>query len=409
LKARTEVPLDDGNSSLGNSRITTDLRPIISRLQEIQRKCVSLGPRHQEAEAASARLDEIMDRLMAATEPDAEAPHYGEMARQLFAVERLFESLGFMSVAKEVAYVERALEAFEPEREAAPAGDGSGLELELETPAASVEGELIRAREPEGEKPSISLRERLAIPTPMGIALLLLLVAILGAIAVVQVHEYRQQLSALPEATPTPPVVALPSATPAPTRAPTIAGPPPTPTRFQMAADEIAKARLALREGELEQSISHLYTAARLHVANPDLKDTANEIIFALTARSDEAAADARWDDAEKLVERARELSLRFGFPTAPIDEVARRHASMVRFVKLRPDQLEELRASIGRRVIVYFERGGIEEGRIHGVTDSKLELDQSTRVGEGSRGGAVIYVESLPLAAIAEIQVFEE
>jgi hypothetical protein len=350
-----------------------------------------------------------MDHLMASTEPDAEAPRYRELARQLFAVERRFETLGFLSVAKEVAYVERVLDDLDPDEEAPAPVIAVPTEPEQSAGTPNIGDHPLQGQGPHAEDEALSLAERLKIPTPMGITLLALLLAILGAIVTVQVHNERQRRATMPDPTPTAPVVARPTATPQPTAAPTQVGPPATPTRFELAADEIAKARLALGQGDLDVAISRLHAAARLHFANTDVKETAGDIIDALVARADAAAADARWADADHLLERARELSLRFAFSVAPLDRAARSYASMVRFVKLQPDDTDAMRASVGRRVIVYLEGGRTEEGRIHGVTADQLELDQSTHVGDSRRGGEVYYVEPIPMELITEVRVFED
>jgi hypothetical protein len=97
-----------------------DLRPLIARLKEIERKCDSMGTRNEEFPLMKDRLTSIIARLEAGEEPSGEPLAYRAMARELFPVAHLFESVGFMGVGKEIAHVERSLQDLEP----APASSG---------------------------------------------------------------------------------------------------------------------------------------------------------------------------------------------------------------------------------------------------------------------------------------------
>ena len=87
-----------------------ELRPVIARLKEIQRKCDSMGARNEEFPLMKDRLTSIIARLEAGEEPSGEPIAYRAMARELFPVAHLFESVGFMGVGKELAHIERALQ-----------------------------------------------------------------------------------------------------------------------------------------------------------------------------------------------------------------------------------------------------------------------------------------------------------
>jgi hypothetical protein len=364
-----------------------------------------MAPRNEEAERAAIRLDSIMDQLMAATEPDADQPDYGDLARQLFPVARMFESSGFMSVAREVAYVEKALNDLAPESAVstpAPRPDETWAE------EADMAGglPLERAARADDQEPA-PIRERFRIPSPMGIMLLVLLLAILGSILIVRHRRDIKRRRAAAAATPVATQTARPTPSPFPTSTETTA--PPTPSRRSLAADEVARSRLALSQGDLDGAISHLWAAARLDFSSSAVLETAKNIVNRLISDADGAAAGARFDDAARLLELAREISLRFGFSVQPIDVAAHRHATMVRYEILGPRDVAALRAATGKRAVVYLEGGRIEEGRIHGVSGDNLELDQSTDVGDQRRGGRLYYVEPIPLAVISEIKVFEE
>ena len=58
----------------------------------------------------AVRVREVIADLRSAADGE---PSYRELARRLFPVARLFESLGFHTVAREIAHVERSLEAID--------------------------------------------------------------------------------------------------------------------------------------------------------------------------------------------------------------------------------------------------------------------------------------------------------
>ncbi len=96
-----------------------DLRPVIARLREIERKCASMGSRNEEFPLMQDRVASIIARLDGAEESSGDPLDYRKIARELFPVAHLFESTGFMSVGKEIAYIERSLIEIAPDSEAA--------------------------------------------------------------------------------------------------------------------------------------------------------------------------------------------------------------------------------------------------------------------------------------------------
>ena len=90
-----------------------DLRPVIARLKEIERKCASMGSRNEDFPAMQEKLTRIISQLESDDSEDEVS--YRALARELFPVAHLFESLGFMSVGKEISYIEKALTELEPD------------------------------------------------------------------------------------------------------------------------------------------------------------------------------------------------------------------------------------------------------------------------------------------------------
>ena len=77
-----------------------------------------MGARNEEFPQMQEKLAGIIRQLETA-ESD-EPVSYQAIARELFPVAHLFESLGFMSIGKEIAHIERALKDLEPESSSPP-------------------------------------------------------------------------------------------------------------------------------------------------------------------------------------------------------------------------------------------------------------------------------------------------
>jgi len=351
----------------------------------------------------------MIELLESASEDNVDRPDFRALARQLFPVARLFESLGFMSISKEVAYIERAFEEFAPKIPEPPAAAPVTPSRETrdavdDSPGA---GLLERSRDVTGDVAHAEATERQRIPKPVGLMLFFLLLAVLVSILIVRWHDARQRRAAAEHsASAVQPAPTKPLPTPSPTPLQVTI---PTPTRGEELANQIGQARLALQEGDLDRAISLVSSAALLDIDNSLVIDTAHGIVGALLVRSDTVAAQGDFEQEQQLLDRARELSVRFGFPTDPINDAVRRHAAIIRFETIDPNDLASILAAKGRRVTVHLDGGSVEEGRIHGVRERSLELDQSTKVGTGPRGGEVRYVESIHLDLISEIRVYED
>jgi hypothetical protein len=237
--------------------------------------------------------------------------------------------------------------------------------------------------------------------------LLVLLVAILASILLVRFHHLRQQRAdSTEEASAGRPtavvVVHTPTPTPQPERAP-------TPSVRVRVAEKIGSARLALQGGNVDEAISHVSAAALLDIDSSAVIETAEHIVQVLLGRAEAAAGSGNWEEASRSLDRAREMSIRFGFPVEVIDAAARRHERMAHFLLIDPHDVGAIRASTGKRAVVYIEGGSTQEGRIRGVSGRSLELDKSTQIGTGSRGGQVHFVEPIHLDLITEIRIYED
>ncbi|PWB72233.1 MAG: hypothetical protein C3F15_11560 [Holophagae bacterium] len=378
--------------------IPARLRPLVARLLEIQRKCGSLGPRNEEARDMAARLQAIIAELSGGDGDGLPPPRCRELARQLFPVARLFESLGFMSVAREVSHVERLLREMDPDGATPPPP------APAPTPAPPVE-----ARQPAPAEPSLPEvsppPQRSPKAVVLGLAVLVLAV-VAAVVVVIRSQAGRAPDRSLPVGSPVAGGSAAPGAqtttaarTPAGARSSRAAG-----SRARL-ADLIGQARLALQAGDLDRATDLLNEAAAVDVEAGVVRETAQELVTALVERSDQAAGNADWERAAGLLERARDLALRFDLSTRPIDKAVRRQGGLERYRRLGPQDISALQAAIGSRVIVFTD-GATREGRLLAVTGGSLRLQLGLDVADD---GTLLHTSEVPLASVHEVRVYPD
>lgn len=375
------------------------LQPIIARLREIERKCRALGPRNDEAREMADRVDGVVRELTRPREGEG-PPMYAELARRLFPVARMFESLGFLSVAREVAHVDRLLTAMEPAVEARPFAPSTSA-----APSSPVESPPPSEQPPSAlEPPATSIEGmRRRFPPAVAAALVVLVLAVIVAVVLLVRSTPRSAKTPpapMPAATSTPTPRLDPSPTPAGT-APAQLGLAP---RSRL-GDLIGEARLAYQDGRLDDAISLLSAAGSIDPTATSVLETADTLVGELVARSDDAAEAADWQRAADLLERARELAVRFDLPIAPIDDAARRHGRLVQFQRIAPANRPALEDAVGRRVIVLTE-GTPVEGTLRSVGGTELRIELGLEIGDD---GALIHTVDVPLRLVREVRVYPE
>lgn len=395
--------MDDSERDL-DSAADPRLRPIIARLQEIGRKCRSLGPRNEEAVEMARRLDAVIAELSEPSGRGASPPRYAELARQLFPVARLFESLGFLSVAKEVAHVDRLLTDLDPGVEH-PARAGASTPPSPGPTPPSPPGSDLEAV----ERAEIGVGEphRQKVPLAVIVALIVLAVAAVAAVAVVLKSSSSGNLA--------------PSTTIARTResdAGTESRPEQSPSRPKIERSErpsagprsrlgdlIGDARLAQQAGDLDEAISLLSEAGSIDPKASSVLETAADLVDELVTRSDRAAAAAEWQSASDLLERARELAVRFELSTAPIDNAVQRQGTLERVLRLQPEDESALRDATGSHAVVVTD-DRVVEGRLEGLEGGLLRIELDLEIGDD---GALIHTVEVPLSSIREVRVYPE
>ncbi len=365
-----------------------DFRAITVRLTDLQRKCRSAGSRNEEALEIEQRLGSVVDRLNQEDEPDSDPPPFAALARELYAVERFFESNGFISVAKEVAHVERTLEALASPEETQQAADQR---------IATSEVPLTRSAADEiDDEPTI---ERWAIPKPLAVVMLLFV----AAIAICAFILYRFENPRHETATVEPP--------PAPTAAPPTPVPaanqarPSGPAPGAVLAGAVGRARLSLAEGDVDATIDHLSVAALIDPNHGSVLGTAAQLVELLVDRANAAAEGGLWEIADLTLVRAERIATRYGLDATNIQRARQYHSRMDRFRLVKPSDPAAIRAATGLRVTVVLKNGSKRNSIINGVGDGDLLLNEDSTV----RGGAMYYVERIPLAEIDYLKVWEK
>jgi len=447
-------------------------RAIVARLDELGRRCHTLASRHQDLPAMETRLETLIEVLAAAGSDAVEPPlPYAEMARNLAPLERLFESIGFLNVARIVANVQEALCELAPappvaerprEVEPEPAPEPvqaprsvlPGLWLYL--PAGIALGWLVGRRwlglEPSmaavlagllGIGPGLLLswvhrhaagllkvgRDQRALGYLI-FAVLMVPWCLAGAAAAVLL--VIGQLPASPErafgeavakdsAAIEPGASELDRALTGPAgeargsrplpAGEVVGGLPRTGMELNLPA-EIGEARRALQEHDLKGALEHLSSAALVDPDHALVLETAREIVHALLDAADAAVAERRFSDADAHLVTARELARRFSLDTAAIEATARRHARLVRYRDYAPIDGGLAAADLAR---LRDEVGRDAVVRLRDLTTFEGTVS-GVRDGlllldleSDVGGGQVEFVKEIALTEIATIRVFPD
>lgn len=294
--------------------------------------------------------------------------------------------------------MERTLEGMAPPDESeveTPPSDTGRVDSESDTEADPDEDEM---ETDAAEPPS-----RWSVPKPLAAIMFLFVVAVAVCIGIIIRHNSPE----------VPKPVALPEPTPAPiSRTPTPssnAGNPRVadaqPAPGAILAEAVGKARLAIADADVDTAIDELSRAALVDADHVTVLRAADQIIDLLVDRADQAVDAGLWEIADLTLLRARRIATRFGLGTETIREAAHRYSQMARFKLVQPDDTGAIRASAGKRVTVYLKDESTQEAVINGVKNGQLLLDQDTSV----RGGAMYYIEKVPLRDIDFLKIWDD
>ena len=385
----------------GNGK-EVELRPLIARLKEIERKCDSMGTRNEEFPLMKDRLTSIIARLLAGEEPSGEPLAYRAMARELFPVAHLFESVGFMGIGKEIAHVERALQELEP---AAASPDGVSVTARR-SPTSSAPAEPPTSESGERDVDDADGEEetsREGVPKPILGGVFVLMIAIVVAAAIIlELGPFQPKAEPTPTLpTPTP----QPSPTPEPPPTPLQRDPNATPSPRERYAEALAQARLSLSEGDLDATVKYIAIAGLIDRNDNSVLEVAQEVLHRLLGQANSAAAEFNWAEAARLAAEARSIANQFSLDTRIIDAAENRYAEMQLYRIVEPYATQTLRAAIGKQVEVKLNNGSVLVGRIASINSSDLVLDIDDDVG----GGFVSFTDEIPLTTIRWVKIWED
>ncbi len=388
------------------------LEPAVVRLKEIKKRCASLSARNPEFEHIEDVLETVISGLKAGRQANGEPVSYRKLRTALFPVGRLFESVGFMSVGREVAHVERVLGDLEPdpdpgqddkpEFEAAP-DSGDQLDEEEEEARAAAEAAAAAAAKEASRKQTKRAWGLIG-------GFVALLAAMVGGFLLVESLP-----EPVPEPEPTVPatVIRVKAVTP---------GPSPTPDQAMvryMATREgkqkeltrqVNKAQEAIAAGNLSAAINFLNAAATIEEKHTPLLVVAREIVDKLQTEADIDVAWARWDSAYRRLDQARSICQRFGFDFASVNARIRRYDNTPRFRLISPVDAATLRALAGKMIVVFRDDGSEDEGQVIAVEEGRLLLDSYAKIGRGTQGskGKLGYIKKIKVSSVIRVKIFE-
>lgn len=385
-----------------SSQRTPDLRPILARLEEIARKCEAMGARNLELPDMAVRVREVIRVLQ--SQGDAEVD-FRDLARRLFPVARAFESLGFHSVAREIAHVERSLEALAPPSEAGSrtATSARNEPSDASSPRPATPPAAAGDETPDHLRPDDSSPPRRRIPPAVLLAATALVLTLAVCALVIVTHDPLAGAFA-----PTP-VATEPPPTPAPSPTHPVATP--TSVELQRNADRtlmvdaVSEARRSLQTGNAAVALEHLNQAALVDPTAGLVLEVADEIV-AFHLRQAELSIDrAAWEEAESSLAEAAGVSRRFGLDVGSVDSLRRRLEGMTRYRLIGPGETAALREAVGLPVEVFRERGEPDRGILDRVEGDVLVIRTDREVG----GGSILFLERIPLDTVRFVKAYPE
>ena len=374
-----------------------DLRPIISTLQEIRTRCRSLGNRSEEFPEMARHVDRLLAQLASGRDARGLPVDYRDIARQLFPVAHLFESVGFLTEGRQIAELEKQLTALVPD-DAPPLPPAPPPTVgPLRGPARDGP---VHATDEAGE---VAAGRRLAPTRPILGAALLALVVIIVCVWVILRHDPAARL---PDPTPTP--TATPSPTPKPTPTPIVesAAERIERSRRERLLEAVSAARRELVAGNVDGAVSHLNEAAAIDATPGVVVETASEAVDRLLDLARAAAEATQWDAAQLRLDQARALARRFNIDDDRVRQTASSISNSPRFRRYLPSEWRPLDAEAGRRAVVELIDGSSIDGIVKTADAARLVIVRRDEV--GSTGGVINYEDDIPMDRVREVRVYD-
>ncbi len=382
-----------------------DLRPILSDLREIRNRCRSLGNRNEEFPEIARHVDRLLSQLASGRDTRGLPVDYRDIARQLFPVAHLFESVGFLAEGRLIADIEKRLTALAPDDAPPLPPSPPPVIVPTQRPAdAGPHPVLSRGEDTTPfDEPPIDSGRRLAPTGPILGAALLAVVVIAVCVWIIVRHD---PAALVPEPTPTPTATATPepSSTPTP-RQESIADRLERERRERLLA-AVSAARRELALGEVDRAMSHLNEAAAIDPTPGVVVDTAQEVVDRLLGLARGEAEATRWDAAQERLAQAHTVAVRFSLDEGAVRQTEAAIAGAPRFRRYLPGDWRAVTAETGRRAVVRLTDGSEVDGVVKAADESRMRLVRRDEV--GGTGGVIHYEEEIPWSRVLEVRVYD-
>lgn len=366
----------------------SDLRAVVARLADIQRKCGALVTRHPELVELGPALDAVLRDLRLGHGPRGEPLDLRELALPLGSWARRLHRVGLPVVGRELEHVERTLtraaEARVPERCAEPPDLDPGRVVVPGFRTGSAARPVGKDAPPE--------RRGQPVVLVAGVLALLVAVAVGALVTARRTSAPPQPLVASAEPTPAPPSpTPRPRATPAPTTFEPLAA------DLSRLVEASSQAQLAAQRGDLDGAVGRLEEAARVDPSRAEVRAAAQTVVDEMTSRAAKDAAEGRFVEAEEQLLSAHRLSERFLLDTTVLESHLQRLRTAERTVRVRASERDRLVAAVGRQVEVRMAGREVREGTLTAVEEGALVIEVHEAVGLGE----VAYTVRVPLARV--------
>jgi len=382
-----------------------DLRPIIAELREIRNRCRSLGNRNEEFPEMARHVDRLLSQLASGRDTRGLPVDYRDIARQLFPVAHLFESVGFLAEGRTIADLEKRLTALAP-ADAPPLPPAPPpVIVPPHAPSGAETGTAPRrfGDATPSDEPQVDGGQRMAPTRPILGAALLALVVIAACVWIILRHGPS---ASAPEPTPAPTATATPAPTPTPTPLLESAAERVERERRERLLEAVSSARRALADGDVDRAVGHLNEAAAIDPTPGVVVDTAQEVMDRLLGLARGEAEATRWDAAQHRIEEARTLARRFSLDDASVVRTETAIANAPRFRRYEPGDWRGLAGETGRRAEVELTDGSRLDGVVKTADARRLVLERRDEV--GGTGGVIHYEEVVPMERIRVVRVYD-
>jgi hypothetical protein len=398
------VPTNEPTGSDGNLG-EEQLREIVSRLEEVRRRCdaeTGVGDRRGRAEQS---LDAVLSDLNACLVPGAEAMETEDLDLRLAATEELFEAVGSPGFARVIASVRGSVS---PKTEEPEVDEEPPPPVRFEPPPKAI-------KRPEPRKTDKKVRSPAEKPRRKSLRWLVLTILIggaLGAAALIYLEQSRADLDARNSSGRSASEVSSSSSVTPPQAPPPIRAPSGREQddgidlhEEEMAAFtlEIRLSETALNDGDLDGSLRHFAAAAAIDRHHPRVVGMGKALIAAMLREADLAADRGDRNRVGKQIRSARNLARGLGLDdsTGPNDSGS--ESTPVGFQDTTPSDREALQKAIGHPVRLFLKTRDVIYGRLTGIEDDLLLVDAYSGV-NGGRAGATTILSS----TIGELRIYD-